>query len=264
VRAGETAVALEHGGHTVLEHWGESGPNILCVHGISSSRKGWTRFAERFYLANRVWAYDQRGHGDAADVHGPMTLEQGVRDLLAAAQLIPGGVDTLIGHSWGGAVVIRAALRLLPKRVIAIDPMVHVPPGEFFSEYVDELRPILAAAGAQREQILLDRYRGSHPLDLDAKIHAMAHMSIEPLERLGSENAVDAGRWDLREDLVSYPIPLFLAVAGVDSVVAPSALAFVREHGGPAISIKIYAGQGHSLQRSAFDEFASDAELFSR
>jgi pimeloyl-ACP methyl ester carboxylesterase len=260
MRPDETAIKLEHDGRTVLEHWGESGPNILCVHGITSSRKGWTRFAERMYLANRVWAYDQRGHGDAADVHGPMTLDQSVRDLHAVAEAIPGGVDVLIGHSWGGAVVLRAALGMNVRRVISIDPMVHVPPGTFFADYVHELRPLFALSGAQRETEILRMYEGSHPLDIDGKVHALAHMSIEPLERLGSENGVDDGRWDLRETLTSYPLPLFLAIAGRESVVAPEDLAFIREHGGPEVSIKVYEGHGHSLQRSAFDEFATDVE----
>lgn len=232
------SIELEHGGRTVLEQWGDSGPNILCVHGISSSRKGWTRFANRFFLANRVWAYDQRGHGDSAGVHGPMTLEQSVRDLVTVARSIPGGVDTIVGHSWGGAVVIRGALGLRPSHVIAVDPMIRVPAGTFFADYVDDLRPLLAVTGSAREEKLLEAYRDSDPLDLDGKLHAMAHMSIEPIERLGVENGVDDGRWDLREDLVAYPLPLFLAVAGDESVVFPDDLAFVREHGGPNVSIR--------------------------
>ncbi len=262
MRSDETRIELEHGGHTVLEHWGESGPNILCVHGITSSRKGWTRFADRFYLANRVWAYDQRGHGDSSDVHAPMTLDQSVRDLERVAEAIPGGVDVLIGHSWGGAVVLRGGRSLRPRRVVSIDPMLRVPPGTFFEEYVDDLKPLFELQGAARETKILEMYAGSHELDLDGKIHALAHMSIEPIERLGTENGVDEGRWDLRDVLADYPIPLLLPIAGRDSVVAPEDVEFARTRGGPNVTVLVFEGHGHSLQRSAFEDFARVVEEF--
>jgi pimeloyl-ACP methyl ester carboxylesterase len=262
MRPDEQRIELEHQGHTILEHWGEAGPNILCIHGITSSRKGWTRFANRFFLANRVWAYDQRGHGDSSGVHGPMTLDQSVRDLQRVADAIPGGIDVVIGHSWGGAVALRGGRVLGPRRVVAVDPMLRVPPGTFFADYVEDLEPLFELQGADREQRVLEMYAGVHELDRDAKVHALAHMSIEPIRRLGSENGVDEGRWDLREVVADYPVPLLLPIAGVDSVVAPEDLAFARERGGRNVTVAVFEGHGHSLHRSAFDAFSRMVEEF--
>jgi pimeloyl-ACP methyl ester carboxylesterase len=262
MNAGETRIELEHGAHTVLERWGDAGPTILCVHGMTSSRRGWARFANRFFLANRVYAYDQRGHGDAAASRGPMTLGQGVRDLERVVDAIPGKIDLILGHSWGGTIALLGALKVSPRRVVAVDPVLRVPPGTFFAEYVDEMRSIFAETGAARERAVLESYAGIDQLDLDGKVHALAHMSIESLENLGIDNRVDEGKWDIRERLAGYPITTLMPIAGIDSVVSAEDLAYLRERGGPNISVAVFENEGHSLHRSAFDEFTKLVESF--
>src|SRR5579864_5433497 len=100
--AGSQTVTLDDGAQTLLTQWGKQGPAIVCVHGMTSSRFSWTRFANRYADRFRVFAYDQRGHGDSASVPGPMSLQQGEEDLRAVCEMIPGEIDALVGHSWGG------------------------------------------------------------------------------------------------------------------------------------------------------------------
>ena len=100
-------VQLDDGTSTTIERWGTKGPVMLCVHGMTSSRRSWERVGQRYGDRFRVVAYDQRGHGDSAAVTGPMSLERAVGDLRNVAASI-GGAAVLLGHSWGGAVVIRA------------------------------------------------------------------------------------------------------------------------------------------------------------
>ncbi|GAC1300021.1 MAG: hypothetical protein NVSMB19_05750 [Vulcanimicrobiaceae bacterium] len=230
---------------------------ILCVHGITSSRRSWTRLAERFSATHRVVAYDQRGHGDSAKVLGPMRLAQSVRDLGAVASSIGAPVATLIGHSWGGAVALLGGLELRPARVVAIDPMIAVAPGTFESEYVDDLRDFFAAAPAAREPQIRAMYDGLAAVDVDAKIHAMRDMSVEALERLGRDNDVDGGGWDLRDRLAAYPVPLLVLAAGIESVMSADDQAFLRERGGTNVRIRTFPNDGHNLHRTAFDEFAA-------
>jgi len=235
---------------------------MMCVHGITSSRRSWTRFAERFASSHRIVAYDQRGHGDSAAVRGPMHLAQSVRDLSAVAASIGAPIDTLVGHSWGGAAALLGGLELRPARVIAIDPMIHVVPGTFEAEYVDDLREFFATAPATREPAIRAMYPELGRVDVDAKVHAMTDMSVESLERLGRDNDVDAGAWDLRERVVSYPVPLLILAAGLDSVMSPGDLAFVRERGGSNVQIRTFPNEGHNLHRTAFEEFAGAVEAF--
>lgn len=245
-----------------METWGESGPIIACVHGITSSRRSWTRFAERFAATHRVVAYDQRGHGESAEVRGPMTLAQSLRDLGAVAVSIGEPIETLVGHSWGGAVALLGGLELRPTRVVAIDPMLYVPPGTFETEYVDDLRDFFKTAPASREPEIRAMYDGLAPVDVDAKLHAMTHMSVQSLERLGRENEVDTGGWDLRERIASYPIPLLLLVAGIESVMSSEDQTFLRERGGPHVRMHVFPNDGHNLHRTAFEEFVGAVQSF--
>ncbi len=248
-------IDLGDGDATTLEQWGNAGPAILCVHGIASSRKSWVRTAEALAGSYRVFAYDQRGHGDSANVGGPMTHERSVRDLLAVASVV-GEVYALIGHSWGGAIVLRAGRELPPARVIAIDPMIHQAKDAWAADFVDDLVPLFALPLGERESAIRAMFEGSLPVEIDAKVHAMRSMTIDPIVALGADNGADAGNWDLRETVRAYPRPLTLLLADPsDSVVFPDDVAFVRENGGPNVAIEVFEGEGHTLHRSAFDRY---------
>ena len=255
-------VELDDGASTTLSQWGTSGPVVLCIHGITSSRASWARLAARLSGRYQVFAYDQRGHGYSGAVTGSMSLDRSARDLAGVAEAIGEPLDALIGHSWGGAVALRGGLELRPRRVVAIDPMIRVLPGTFGADYIEDLREIFALHGDEREREIARMYASEHSVDRAGKLHAMRDMSIGPLESLGRENRVDEGGWDLRELLVAYPIPLLLALAGVESVVSAEDLAFVREHGGKHVTVRIFEGHGHNLHRTAFDEFADTVERF--
>lgn len=260
--ASERSLALDDAASTIVQQWGASGPIVLCVHGISSSRRSWVRLGEALEASYRVFAYDQRGHGDSAEVAGPMTLERSVADLRAVAASLPGPVDLLVGHSWGGAVAVLGGRALPARKVVAIDPMLRVVPHTFASEYVDDLREPLGLEPVAKEAAIREMYEGAHPDDVKGKLHAMLPMHIGALERLGAENRSDEGGWDIRMSVASYPIPLLLLAAGEDSVLAADDLAFVRERGGSNVTVRVYEGHGHNLQRTAFEEFTRDVRAF--
>jgi pimeloyl-ACP methyl ester carboxylesterase len=259
----QRTIDLGDGDVTTLEQWGESGPALLCVHGIGSSRKSWVRTAQVFADSFRVFAYDQRGHGDSAAIGGPMTHEQSVRDLLAVARAIDGGVFALIGHSWGGTVVLKAGHEADCVRVIAIDPLIHYVTRGWAADFVDDLVPLLSSPQAAREDAVRAMFAELPPVEIDAKVHALRHMSVAPIVALGADNEADAGGWDLREDVRAYPKPLLLLLADPsDSVMSAEDVAFVREHGGAQVTIEVFAGEGHTLHRTAFDRFAASLRAF--
>lgn len=258
-------VDLGDGAQTHVDQWGESGPILLGIHGITSSRKSWERLAQHFAADYRLFAYDQRGHGDSAAVHGPMTLERSLLDLEAVVAALPGQVWTLVGHSWGGAVTILGARRIDCDRAIAIDPMIHQTAGTWYADFVDELRALFGTPPSEREPLIRAYYGGAGlpELEIDAKVHAMRSMTLEPIEALGAENRVDEGGWDLRPALRRYPKSLYLPLAEVtDSVVSAPDRNFVLAEGGPKIELETFAGEGHSLHRTAFDRFAARMAAF--
>jgi len=242
-------VALETGATTTVECWGEAGPAVLCVHGIGSSRRDFARLGEALASTHRVFAYDQRGHGESAGGDGTMSLELLAADLRAVADSI-GTVSVVVGHSWGGAVALIGGPKVA-RALVLIDPMLRVAPDSFEREYVESLSLLLFNEGAERERDVRAAYADAHALDRDGKVHAMQSLSLATIRRLGSDNDVDSGGWDLRERLGRLKIPTTILVAGKDSVVAPDD---VRALAAP-VQLEYVAEHGHTLHRSDFERF---------
>lgn len=92
--------------NTEPERWA-----FLC-HGILGSRRNWRSYARR--LVQRVpdlgvISLDLRNHGDSGPVDGPHTLAACAADLGALSTHLDIAPTVLIGHSFGGKVVLRRA-----------------------------------------------------------------------------------------------------------------------------------------------------------
>jgi len=245
-------VALDDGAQTTVETWGSRGPVVLCVHGMTSSRLSWQRLAEHLQDRFRVVAYDQRGHGDSAKVRGPMALARGVRDVENVATALQEPIDLLIGHSWGGAIAIQAGMRMAVWRVAAIDPMVRQVLDRWYEEYLEELRQQFAHRGEARAAQVREEYAAWHPIDVEAKVHAVASMTPDPIEGLMRENP--PASWDLRPLIASYDKPLWLGMAAPgESINDDAMLAEIVERHSPTVDIAVFPGAGHNIHRTAFD-----------
>ncbi len=256
-------LVFDDGAATLVETWGDRGPAIVCVHGMTSSRKAWVRLAERLSGRYRIVAYDQRGHGDAADVRGPMRLDRHVADLRAVLETV--GTDTvaLLGHSWGGTVVILAGRESAARGVVAIDPVLKVTAGVWKREYLNDAEALFALPWQARALSVRSSLAAWHPLDVEGKLHAIRHMTHEPIARLGSENRVEEGGWNVLDAVDGYPKPLLVFAAGPeDSVMAKSDLEHVKKRGGPNVRVCEFPHEGHNLHRTAFAEFAREVEAF--
>lgn len=259
--AGERRVGLDDGATTTLQQWGVAGPLIVAVHGMTSSRRSWTRLGERLADRFRVVAYDQRGHGDLAQVTGPMTLDRGVRDLANVVDALGQPVDALVGHSWGGAIAIRAGAMLPVPRVAAIDPMLRQVDAQWYAEYLDELRVHFLLQGDARDAFTRSDNAAWHPLDIEGKVHAMHGMTLAPIQGLLDENPPSA--WNLTEEIGRYAKPLLMLMADRDEGINASAwLDAVAAARPPSVEIVTFAGQGHNLHRTDFDAVAARLTTF--
>lgn len=256
-----TAVMLDDGVLTQLDRWGASGPLLLCVHGMTSSRKSWERLALRLADRYRVVAYDQRGHGDSSGVTGPMTLARAQRDCENVVAHLREMPLALIGHSWGGAVVIRSGRTMPVEQVVAIDPMLRQCDDRWYAEFLDELAPLFALEGEARAQKVRHEYAQWPQIDRERKVHAISTMDAGPIERLRDENS--SSDWDLRETLARYPRRLLVAVAQQsESIINAPDLELLRDRGGPNVQAIVFENQGHSLHRTDFDRFVRVLEEF--
>jgi 3-oxoadipate enol-lactonase len=92
---------------------GQGEPPLVLVHGFTGSSMDWIDVVDDLAVGRRVITFDHRGHGESTNVgaeHG-YSFDRLVDDLEVVLDDL--GVDTcdLLGHSMGGAVVMRYALR---------------------------------------------------------------------------------------------------------------------------------------------------------
>ncbi len=222
---------------------------------MTSSRRSWERTARRFDGRFRVFAYDQRGHGDSAAVEGPMSLARGTRDAENVIAAIGEPVDLLLGHSWGGAVAILTGMNAPVARVAAIDPMIRQVGDAWYEEYVEELRESFAPIGDERDARTRADFAQWSPADVEGKVHAVHSMTAAAIERLWKENPPES--WDLRSTIASYEKPLFLALADrAESINDDATLDEVENDHPQNVHIARFAGAGHNLHRTHFEDFA--------
>ncbi len=92
------------------------GPSIVCLHGSGSSSSQWRSLMDRLSNRFRLIAPDLYGHGKTPpwqDVSA-MCIDNEL-DLLKHTFQLAGDRFHLVGHSWGGAIALKAALRHLPQ-----------------------------------------------------------------------------------------------------------------------------------------------------
>ena len=135
-----------HGQRMCLTDVG-SGPPILFVHGLMSSRRTWADQWVRLAADHRVLAPDLFGHGESAKPLGDYSLgahAASLRDLLDALEL---DAVCVVGHSLGGGIAMQLAY-LFPERV---ERLVLVSSGGLGRE----LNPVLRAATLPGSELVL-------------------------------------------------------------------------------------------------------------
>jgi pimeloyl-ACP methyl ester carboxylesterase len=105
------------GGHRINVLEAGSGPPVLLVHGTPGSAYDWRPLPERLARNHRVIRYDRigYGHSDRRAKGEEFTLDANARDLVALLDALELRDATLVGWSFGGGTVQRAAL-LAPNR----------------------------------------------------------------------------------------------------------------------------------------------------
>lgn len=82
------------------------GPPVLLVHGSAASRRFWRTLVERLAPRYRVIAPDLPGYGESA---WPPGIRATDLDVVSAFARAVGEPLHLVGHSYGGALALRAA-----------------------------------------------------------------------------------------------------------------------------------------------------------
>ncbi|MEV0612305.1 alpha/beta hydrolase [Nonomuraea sp. NPDC050404] len=95
--------------HLAIRDHGGDGPPVLLLHGLGGTLLHWDEVAPLLTGAHRVVAMDLRGHGLSGE--GPWEWEAVLDDVRAVADHFGLGTPLVAGHSLGGMVALRWALR---------------------------------------------------------------------------------------------------------------------------------------------------------
>ncbi|MGD9763790.1 MAG: alpha/beta fold hydrolase [Candidatus Binatia bacterium] len=158
-RATPRTLALpDRGVDIALLDWEGDGPLVLLHHANGFCKGIWALVAEDLSRDFRVVSMDARGHGDSshpADLaaYRESTLAAdviAVAERLAAQHGAP--VALGIGHSLGGAMMLRAAAHRVDlfSRLLLVDPVIGVHEPEHSSEHPSATQRLVAGARKRR------------------------------------------------------------------------------------------------------------------
>jgi pimeloyl-ACP methyl ester carboxylesterase len=92
-------------GHTLHYYeWGDSGTNLVLLHGSGSYALQWEWVAEHLDPQLHVFAIDQRGHGDSGRPDGEYSAEEYAQDVNQFVDTLSLGQIVVAGNSLGGRV----------------------------------------------------------------------------------------------------------------------------------------------------------------
>ncbi len=97
-------VTLPGGNRLRYFEWGGSDTNLVLLHGSGSYGLQWEWVADHLDESFRVFALDQRGHGDSSRPDGEYSAEEGAKDVHQFVETLGLGQIVIAGNSLGGRV----------------------------------------------------------------------------------------------------------------------------------------------------------------
>ena len=156
-------------GGVIVGHVRGTGPRLLLIHGGPGlSGEYLEGLAAELWDAYEVAWYQQRSLAPSLE-SGPFTVEQHVRDIAAVLDALAWSDAWLVGHSWGGHLVVAAAVGI-PERVrglVPVDPLGSAGDGgdaEFEAAMLDRTPP----ADRERARLLDERALSGEATPADA------------------------------------------------------------------------------------------------
>jgi pimeloyl-ACP methyl ester carboxylesterase len=248
------------------DEFGAAGPPVVVLHGLLGSARNWTGIAKDLAETHRVFALDLRNHGRSpwAETMSFDDMAGDVAALIDRHGLGPAGV---IGHSLGGKVAMRLALRRaeLVERLVVVDaaPVAYA---HTFGPFLEAMQEVNLPA-VQR--------RGDADLQLESEIGDAAVRNFL-LQNLVKTDAGFAWRVNLKAlaanmpELLGFPEPadaatyrgptLFLAGSRSDYVEAEHHPLIARLF--PHVEHAEIAGAGHWVHAERPTEFLAEIRRF--
>ncbi len=207
---------------TGLLQRGTIGPPVVLLHSLGLDKYMWEPIVDELAVGRRVFAYDLRGHGEAAGSPRPFTLHDTARDLIAVLDELELVTAHVVGLSYGGAIAQTAAIES-PGRFASMSLLATT--DRAFPE-VFEQRAVSAESGGMRAQVDETLTRWFTPA---ARADNTAGVQYARDCVLAMDPADWAAAWrsmkelDAQGKLAHFPAPVLVAAGGAD-VSGPTAV----------------------------------------
>jgi len=135
---------------------GEGAPPLVLLHGAEADAGMWDPYIEELASRRRVYALDLPGSGSSEPAADADCSPGGLAGWLGAFLDAEGhGRCDLLGHSLGGSVAMRVAMRAprMVRRLVAVSPAHLAPAMPAFAEAAEELLVAVAAGTAEEPRV---------------------------------------------------------------------------------------------------------------
>lgn len=244
-------------GTTIAYRKQGEGPALILVDGaltVHSSGSG-PELARLLAPHCTVYGFDRRGRGESGDTP-PYAVDREIDDIEALIDRA-GGPAFLYGHSSGGPLAMRAAIRLGSKvsKIAMYEPPYNNDPGaqESWSQYLSQLRETLAEGRRGDAVALFLRFVGTPAEQIDGMRRAPSWPAMEAVApTLAYDHAAILGElWPVPTDLAARVSVPALVIAGDTSLPFMPDAARVLSQAIPQGQLQILAGQTHEVNPAA-------------
>ena len=229
------------------------GPALIGVDGaltVHSSGSG-LELAKQLAPHFTVYGFDRRGRGKSGDTL-PYAVDREIDDIEALIERA-GGPAFLYGHSSGGPLAMRAAIRLGGKvsKIAMYEPPYNNDPGaqQSWSRYLGQLKQALAE-GRQGDAVALFMRLAGTPADQVARLRrAPSWPGTEAVApTLAYDHAAILGEpWSVPTDLAARVAMPALVMAGDAGLPFMPDAARVLSQAIPRGQLRMLAGQTHEV-----------------
>jgi pimeloyl-ACP methyl ester carboxylesterase len=229
------------------------GPALILVDGaltVHSSGSG-AELAKLLAPHFTVYGFDRRGRGESGDTL-PYAVDREIEDIEALTDRA-GGSAFLYGHSSGGPLAMRAAIRLGSKvsKLAMYEPPYNNDPGaqESWSQYLGQLRTALAEGRRGDAVALFMRFAGTPAEQVGAMRRAPSWPGMEAVApTLAYDHAAIMGEpWSVPAELAArVPVPTLVMTGDAGLPFMPGA-ARVLSQAIPQGRLRTLEGQTHEV-----------------
>jgi 3-oxoadipate enol-lactonase len=212
---------------TLVARRGDEGPAVVLLHALGLDWRMWDPVMPKLSAGRRVFAYDVRGHGEAAEAPAPQCMADLGADLVALLDAL--GLDRahVVGLSYGGGIAQAAAVTA-PERFASLALLATTDhPFEAF-----EGRARSAETDGMPAQVIPSLTRWFTPAALAAGDWGVRYAREQVLRGVPANWAAAwraFRKFEVQEQLGTLDIPTLVLAGELDASTTPAIMSAIAE-----------------------------------